>query len=317
VSTAISVGRTIVYGRVMPWSAAYRVLRLWQRTAPRRPRRYNETLSLVCTRARPDKETESTSLVSADKTAGTSSTAIVTAAAVSSSGSSSPHVSAPFSMVEGERNVARNVVLSGVYVLGDAETDEQAKRAVRHELRGFDRFGGALTIRTSDYASTMKMLGDQRTYKPFSAIRVVMSRLPLAAAASKAVIANLDQNPTIGFHSFSAELMGGAIRDVEPGATAFVARDANFFCDLVSYWDSALDTAHNSAAVERMFHSVYRPEAGDIVYVGFPVNRLPRHLDAYYGANKARLVGTKAAVDPLNVIAFPTGIVESPRARHP
>jgi len=166
-------------------------------------------------------------------------------------------------------------------------------------------------VSASDYASTMKTLGDRRTYKPFSAIRVVLSRPPLAAATVRAIVAELERNPTVGFHGFSIELLGGAVRDVGPRATAYAARAADFLYDLVSYWDSALDTRLNTESVERLFRLSYRPEKRDVVYVGFPVNRLPDHLDAYYRHNKARLVRIKNAIDPLRVLAFPTGIVEA------
>jgi hypothetical protein len=307
VSASISVSRTIVYSIVFPWSVAVQVTRLWQRTAPQRPRSYNEDLTLLSVRARLDSDNSAPLRLSEpcsalDATFGRTEGSIRDVA--------------PFSTVQGDRNVARNVALGGIYVLRDNETEKEAERAIRRELRAFERFKGVWMIRASDYASTMKRIGDQRTYKPFSAIKVVLSRPPLGTKRVRAIVAELEQNPTIGFHAFSIDLLGGAIRDVASCATAYAAREANFLYDLVSYWDSALDTRFNTDSVERLFRLAYRPEKRDIVYVGFPINRLPNHLDAYYGQHKARLVKIKNAVDPLHVLAFPTGIVESRHTEH-
>jgi hypothetical protein len=85
--------------------------------------------------------------------------------------------------------------------------------------------------------------------------------------------------------------------------------------DIFSYWTSSEDTCANQAWVKQVFDVVYQPRAGgahrdDHVYVGFPRNELPHHLQAYFGRNRRRLLAVKRRVDPLAVLHFPSGIAQ-------
>lgn len=114
-----------------------------------------------------------------------------------------------------------------------------------------------------------------------------------------------------GLHGFGVELLGGKISEVATTATAFWPRQAKFFYDMFSYWDSSLDSCQNIAAINRLFSLVFQADQGDNIYIGFPIDNLPNHLTAYYGQNKTRLQQIKEAVDPLHVLRFPTGIVDT------
>jgi hypothetical protein len=301
------INLTIRYSISFDWTPekAKQVLKLWQKTAPKRPNEFNEDLSLFSS---------------------------LTAVPARGSAKESKEFKQDF-----------GISVGGVYVVGNEvnglvkETREEKKKKgnkkkkqlsleqqaqddvakVREELNSLIRLGGAtVKIVVETYAETMTALTNARVYKPFSSAKIVFSRRSVDPnfVISKLIEAADTNLP--GLHLFGIELMGGKISEVGSTETAFVSRQSKFMYDIFSYWDSALDTCANTSWVSSIFHHIYRPsrprkdgsDHGDHVYVGFPINNLPNHLDAYYGENKTRLQLVKDEVDPLTVLHFPTGI---------
>ena len=184
---------------------------------------------------------------------------------------------------------------------------ESEIRKIQKELASLVALGGKLTITVGTYPETITALANARVYKPFSSAKLVLSRKKVDP---EFVVNKLIEAATLpGLHLFGIELMGGKIAEVAPNATAFFPRQAKFMYDIFSYWDSALYTCPVTEWVTSVFEGIYKP-GRDTVYVGFPINHLPDHLQAYYGKNKSRLQAVKEQVDPLHILHFPTGIIE-------
>jgi hypothetical protein len=255
----IRLGDTIVYSiSFNDWKVANRVMTLWQKTAPKRSRQFNEDLSL-------------------------------------------------FSFTDDKAKQELGIGIGGVYVIPDDQSIEDAKKTVSKELFPFLKFGGKLTLTVSTYQEMVRGLASKRRYRPFSSAKICFKYKPVS---SDLVIKKLEETKNLpGLHLFGIELMGGKISDVSSMETAFFPRKSKFFVEIFSYWHSALDTCANIEWTSLIFSEIYVPEK-DTVYVGFPINRLPKHLKAYYGNNRHRLRKIKEQIDPLHVLRFPTGIIE-------
>jgi hypothetical protein len=58
---------------------------------------------------------------------------------------------------------------------------------------------------------------------------------------------------------FGIDLLGGKISQVSSEATAFYPRNAKYFLDCFSYWNSALYNCSNQDFVNQLFDAVYHP----------------------------------------------------------
>jgi FAD/FMN-containing dehydrogenase len=272
---------TIRYVVSFEWTPekAKQVLKLWQSTAPNRPNEFNEDLSLF-------------------------SSALATDRKVEKKETKEKKLTQEF-----------GISVGGVYVVDNAnglKDDGKEKvivKKINEELKSLIALGGAtVKIMVEDYAKTMTTLTNARVYRPFSSAKLVFSRKKVDPDFIIDKLIEAAELP--GLHLFGIELMGGKISEVKSSETAFFPRQSKFMYDIFSYWDSALDTCRVSDWVSSVFNRVYQPTKNDHVYVGFPINNLPNHLDAYYGENKSRLQQIKMDVDPNSVLHFPTGIVE-------
>jgi FAD/FMN-containing dehydrogenase len=88
---------------------------------------------------------------------------------------------------------------------------------------------------------------------------------------------------------------GGAINRVAPGATAFVHRRTRFSVQILSYTSLSTAKARVKAARRRI-----APYGNGQAYQNYSDPDLSGARRAYYGANYARLVRIKTAVDPAN-----------------
>ena len=100
------------------------------------------------------------------------------------------------------------------------------------------------------------------------------------------------------------DLMGGAIADVAPDATAFVHRNALFSAQ---YYVSGGDAAAGRRAASGARAAMSAWSSGE-AYQNYLDPTLADWPSAYYGANYARLVQVKAAVDPTRVFRPAQGI---------
>lgn len=204
----------------------------------------------------------------------------------------------------------QGIGIGGLYVIPSGETIHDAKKRVANELAPYqDKFDGKVNIHASTYHGSIKELARNRANKPFSSAKIFFTKTKVDSHAVIENLKNVAKSRLPGLHLFGIELMGGKISKVGPRETAFYPRESKFFVELFSYWDSALDTCGNQMWVTSLFEKLYNPKK-DYVYVGFPINNLPNHLNAYYGKNKNRLLRIKKQVDPFNLLHFPTGIIE-------
>jgi FAD/FMN-containing dehydrogenase len=94
--------------------------------------------------------------------------------------------------------------------------------------------------------------------------------------------------------------LGGAIRHVPGGATAFEGRDAEFAININAVWT---DVAGGPRDVEwtRAFFAAMEPHSTGGVYVNFLSDEGEARVRAAYGSNWERLAALKARYDPENV----------------
>ncbi len=95
--------------------------------------------------------------------------------------------------------------------------------------------------------------------------------------------------------------MNGAVRDVEPAATAFAHRDAAFAAVIAGMWPDPNDNAANIEWV-RDYHAAIHPHSGhEGGYTNFMAGDDQERVRANYGPNYDRLAEIKARWDPHNL----------------
>jgi len=197
------------------------------------------------------------------------------------------------------------IEMGGLYVVPDSQTDRQAVRAVKHELR---IHGGTLKTRVVSYPDSMVALAAGRIYHPFSSTKIFFSSniIDIDYVIDKMNSANKNIN---ALYLFGIELLGGKIADKSSEESAFYPRSAKFFYESVAYCESSLDYCYINGWSTSIFNHIYDPHT-DNVFVGFPIPGLKNHMQAYYGKNKQRLIQIKKQIDPSNVMRYPQGIPE-------
>ena len=94
--------------------------------------------------------------------------------------------------------------------------------------------------------------------------------------------------------------MHGAAARVDPAATAFPHRRAQYDLLILSQWEDPADADRN-VAWTRAFFEAMRPFADRAVYVNDLGEEGADRVREAYGANYGRLAATKAKYDPTNV----------------
>ncbi|MCW2752654.1 MAG: FAD-binding protein [Marmoricola sp.] len=103
----------------------------------------------------------------------------------------------------------------------------------------------------------------------------------------------------------SMDALGGRVRDLGPGDTAFVHRQALMTVQYTATFVGAL-----AASADRFVHrfrSAMTPYWGNHAYVNYSDPTLPDYRSAYFGANAARLAAVKQTYDPHGFFAQPQG----------
>jgi len=209
--------------------------------------------------------------------------------------------------VSQDLTAVKGVVIGGEYVIPANQTREQALRIIEKKLQYLFPYSMDFQLSISTFDGVIERLSSSRVYHPFSFAKLFMSHQKINPCI---IIENMEKSLLIpGYHIFGIELLGGKISKVANNATAYFPRDAPFFYDLFTYWDSSLDTCSNKQWINNLFHQNYNVDL-DTVFVGFPINNLPNHLKAYYGTNESRLRNIKHEIDPFDLLRFPSGIQE-------
>lgn len=102
------------------------------------------------------------------------------------------------------------------------------------------------------------------------------------------------------------EVMGGAVTDVGPEATAFAHREASFAVQYQSRWspDAAPRVRAANVAWLRDVYAAMGPFHNGTAYVNYPDPDLGTWAGQYYGGNYSRLTEVKGRVDPHNLFNF-------------
>ena len=123
-----------------------------------------------------------------------------------------------------------------------------------------------------------------------------------ARALTAALVAAPGERTVVNFHDG-----GGAIRDADPGASAFAHRGFNLICQVKAIWvPSTTGTAENMRWATDLKSALLPSTTG--AYVNYIDPLLDDWQTAYYGDKYARLEAVKRAVDPTNFFAFAQSI---------
>jgi FAD binding domain/Berberine and berberine like len=135
---------------------------------------------------------------------------------------------------------------------------------------------------------------------------------PLASTGVDVLLNGIEGRRGLGLPGGSVlfDAYGGAINSIAPGDTAFVHRDKLACLQYVAPW-SVSAPARTVAANQAWLDGVYammRPYVSGFAYLNYIDAKLPDWQHAYYGANLARLVSIKAAIDPTDLLRFAQGL---------
>jgi FAD/FMN-containing dehydrogenase len=117
-----------------------------------------------------------------------------------------------------------------------------------------------------------------------------------------AIAVHLKHGPKVPAVSSAMHLypINGACHDVDPDATAFGHRDANYACVIAGMWPDPADNAANTAWV-RDFHTALVPHSEPGGYTNFASADDQVHVRDNVGASYDRLAQVKARYDPANL----------------
>jgi FAD/FMN-containing dehydrogenase len=112
-----------------------------------------------------------------------------------------------------------------------------------------------------------------------------------------------------GVGGVAFDALGGAVGRVNPGATAFVHRNALFGAQYTTDWTGTNSTGiSNQHTWLRKYWSSMRPYASGEAYVNYIDPDLTNWRQAYYGGNYGRLSAIKQKYDPTRLFTFPQAI---------
>lgn len=132
---------------------------------------------------------------------------------------------------------------------------------------------------------------------------------PLKAAGIDAAIAQVKAAmdvPGMVEGGVSFDVLGGAVADVAPDATAFPHRKAFAIAQYTATF--AGGEASPFDAYVRGFRAAMKPWCGDGAYVNYADPSISDSGAAYWGANQKRLQEVKKSVDPADLFTFPQAV---------
>jgi FAD/FMN-containing dehydrogenase len=107
-----------------------------------------------------------------------------------------------------------------------------------------------------------------------------------------------------GFPEDHVELdaFGGYVNSIPKDATAFVHRDALYWCHLQAHWPNQNQNESRMAWIQGFYDELKPYLEG--AYINAPDRDLPNALEEYYGSNLPRLREIKSQYDPENVFHY-------------
>jgi FAD/FMN-containing dehydrogenase len=117
-------------------------------------------------------------------------------------------------------------------------------------------------------------------------------------------------DPRLGDGGASFDILGGAIDDIGPAATAWSHRGALFNAQYTASWGKTPGNgplARNQHSLAAIHQTVRRYATGE-AYQNYADDSLANPLRAYYGDNLARLIEVRRTYDPTGVFTTPQGI---------
>lgn len=149
--------------------------------------------------------------------------------------------------------------------------------------------------------STAVFLTGKPEYKSSGAF--VPKILPTEALA---VIVSTLKESTSELFNLLVFSMGGKSSEIEPTATAYFYRDAQFFINYSSQWLQTDEDQKKKTELATLRQRLLPYTVGD--YVGNPDPDFKDYLSEYYGANQERLRRIKQKYDPENIFHFEQSI---------
>jgi FAD/FMN-containing dehydrogenase len=147
-----------------------------------------------------------------------------------------------------------------------------------------------------------------------AASHVLTSALPPAAvttAVDHIMRRQVERHPKQDGVSF--DVLGGAVNDLAPGATAFPHRRALAVAQYTVSWPADQSPAKVRADIAwlHQFRDAMTPYVGNTAYVNYADPQLRDWQQAYYGANYVRLQTVKQRYDPDELFTFPQAVIPS------
>jgi FAD/FMN-containing dehydrogenase len=136
---------------------------------------------------------------------------------------------------------------------------------------------------------------------------------PIPAAGISALVAAVERRQSdsrLGSGGASLDILGGAVDDLSPSATAFVHRGMLFDAQYTASWGETPGNgplARNQHSLASIHNSIRRYASGQ-AYQNYADDTLPNPQQAYYGANLARLIDIRRTYDPKGVFTQPQGV---------
>lgn len=149
--------------------------------------------------------------------------------------------------------------------------------------------------------------GGALTREAFAATSHVAYRA-LPAAGISALLDHVEDAQGSGLHEAGASLdaLGGHVRDLAPGDTAFVHREALMTVQYTATYDQAARSGAAHGFV-RGLRSALTPWWGEGAYVNYADTAVADYRTAYFGANAGRLRTVKRTYDPHDLFSQPQG----------
>jgi FAD/FMN-containing dehydrogenase len=136
---------------------------------------------------------------------------------------------------------------------------------------------------------------------------------PIPAAGIDALVAAVEarqSDPRLGAGGASLDILGGAVDDLAPHATAWVHRGSLFDAQYTASWGDSPDNGplgRNQHSLARIHNAVRRYASGQ-AYQNYADDSLGNPQHAYYGSNLARLIEVRRTYDPSGVFTQPQGV---------
>ena len=209
--------------------------------------------------------------------------------------------------IEERRGQAGAIIKRPVITLiGQFRGERTALEALLSPVNTISRPTG--TIQTGDYWRMQEFLSEEGSPE-YVHKRCRFAFEPLSAAAQAIIFAKLAEwRRTSGNAVFKYFLLGGAISEKAPDATAFFARKAIMITSIELTWQRDDQNINNNIQWLDEFHLIMQEFTSKYSYINFIDRKEANYLETYYGDSLPRLKAVKKMIDPKNHFRFPQSI---------